>query len=46
MDENDNANVILMAGNRAVIKRKHFEQHIDVATAVKFCYRETAKFKS
>ena len=34
VDENYNANFILMVGNRAMIKRKLFEQYIDVATTV------------
>ena len=34
VDENNNANFILMVGNRAMIKRKLFEQYIDVATVV------------
>ena len=34
VDENYNANFILMVGNRAMIKRKLFEQYIDVATVV------------
>ena len=34
VDENYNAYFILMVGNRAMIKRKLFEQYIDVATTV------------
>ena len=34
VDENYNANFILMVGNRAIIKRKLFEQYLDVATTV------------
>ncbi|MBQ7001634.1 MAG: excisionase [Oscillospiraceae bacterium] len=34
VDENYNADFILMVGNRAMIKRKLFEQYIDVATVV------------
>ena len=34
VDENYNANFILMVGNRAMIKRKLFEQYFDVATTV------------
>ena len=34
VDENYNANFILMVGNRAMIKLKLFEQYIDVATTV------------
>ena len=34
VDENYNANFILMVGNRAMIKRKLFEKYIDMATAV------------
>lgn len=34
VEENDHADFILMVGNRAMIKRKLFEQYIDVATVV------------
>ena len=34
VDENGDADFILMVGNRAMIKRKMFEEYIDLATAV------------
>ena len=34
VDENSDADFILMVGNRAMIKRKLFEEYIDLATAV------------
>ena len=34
VDENYNANFILVVGNRAMIKRKLFEQYIGMATVV------------
>lgn len=34
VDENSDADFILMVGNRAMIKRKLFEKYIDLATAV------------
>jgi len=34
VDENGDADFILMVGNRAMIKRKLFEEYIDLATAV------------
>ena len=34
VDENINADFVVMNGNRAMIKRKIFEQYIDRATAV------------
>ena len=34
VDENNDADFILMVGNRAMIKRKRFEEYIDLATAI------------
>ena len=34
VDENGDADFILMVGNRTMIKRKLFEEYIDLATAV------------
>ena len=34
VDENSDADFILMVGNRAMIKRKLIEEYIDLATAV------------
>lgn len=34
VDENGDADFILMVGNRAMIKRKLFEEYIDLAMAV------------
>ena len=34
VDENPDADFILMFGNRAMIKRKLFEEYIDLTTAV------------
>ena len=34
VNENNDADFILMVGNRAMIKRKRFEEYIDLATAI------------
>ena len=34
VDENNDADFILMVGNRAMIKRKRCEEYIDLATAI------------
>jgi len=34
VDENQDADYVLMVGNRAMIKRKRFEEYVDLATVI------------